>query len=321
MDAARSPEAEVAGIVSLGDGKVFERTPPRASLLAVQTPQCYRREVLAGLSTVPALGLFGYAWSRQHQYQQAKVQAAAPAAAAADVRELNVALIGAGAQGQVLTDAMLRIPGLRFRAVCDIWTEYNLKRAGNLLRKYGPNWMVDYADVVHRRLRSWGLNTLANCSKPAIYLQRKTPYTATVYSLDSPPEDTPGGTGYVATIHDDSRVIEGSSGRLSGTRGLGPSSGKYTYAAPGRSRATDSKCVVLPCPHAPINCTTVCGRVSGSRHRSHSTTASSAHSTGDSSPNGLRHRCGRLASNSTKSPASTWYMVPSIRYSNLPFKQ
>ena len=46
-----------------------------------------RREVLAGLSTVPALGLFGYAWSRQHQYQQAKVQAAsAPQAAPADLQ-------------------------------------------------------------------------------------------------------------------------------------------------------------------------------------------------------------------------------------------
>lgn len=82
----------------------------------------------------------------------------------------------------------------------------------NLLRKYGPQWQEAYPDVVHRRLRSWGLNTLANCSQPAIYLQRKTPYTATVYSLDSPPEDTPGATGYVATIHDDSRVIEGTSG-------------------------------------------------------------------------------------------------------------
>jgi hypothetical protein len=88
---------------------------------------------------------------------------------------------------------------------------YNFSGA-NLLRKYGPNWPVDFADVTHRRLRSWGLNTLANCSQPAIYLQRRTPYTATVYSLDSPPEDTPGATGYVATIHDDSRVIEGTSG-------------------------------------------------------------------------------------------------------------
>lgn len=88
---------------------------------------------------------------------------------------------------------------------------YNFTGA-NLLRKYGPQWMEVFADVTHRRLRSWGLNTMANCSQPAIYLQKQTPYTATVYSLHSPPEDTPGGTGYVATIHDDSRVIEKASG-------------------------------------------------------------------------------------------------------------
>src|SRR4030095_10711971 len=39
-----------------------------------------RREVLKGLSTVPALGLFGYAWQKQRQYQQARLDAA-PAAA------------------------------------------------------------------------------------------------------------------------------------------------------------------------------------------------------------------------------------------------
>ena len=96
-----------------------------------------RREVLTGLSTVPALGLFGYAWSRQRQYQQATIQAAAaPKAAAADLKEINVALLGAGAQGQVLTDSMLRIPGLRFRAVCDIWAEYNQKRVVNSLARF-----------------------------------------------------------------------------------------------------------------------------------------------------------------------------------------
>ncbi len=31
------------------DGKTFERTPPRASLMAVQTPQCYHRRVLADI--------------------------------------------------------------------------------------------------------------------------------------------------------------------------------------------------------------------------------------------------------------------------------
>ncbi len=88
---------------------------------------------------------------------------------------------------------------------------YNFTGA-NLLRKYGSDWPEAFAAVTHRRMRSWGLNTLANCSQPAIYLKQKTPYTATVYSLDSPPEDTPGGTGYVATIHRGSRPIEAATG-------------------------------------------------------------------------------------------------------------
>jgi len=97
-----------------------------------------RRDVLLGLSTVPALGLFGYAWRKQHQYEQKPKEAASArtAAAAKNVSEVNVALLGAGAQGQVLLDAMLRIPGLRFRAVCDVWTEYNQKRVVNTLKKF-----------------------------------------------------------------------------------------------------------------------------------------------------------------------------------------
>jgi len=112
-----------------------------------------RRDVLTGLSTVPAIGLFGYAWNRQRQYQQAKAEAAAgDATAAKDVQTLNIALIGAGAQGQVLTDAMLRIPGLRFRAVCDIWTEYNQKRVVNQLKKFGhaPNAYEDYRELLDK---------------------------------------------------------------------------------------------------------------------------------------------------------------------------
>jgi predicted dehydrogenase len=97
-----------------------------------------RRDVLWGLSTLPALGLFGYAWSKERGYE--RVQRAAASAGKANaspgLAELNVALLGVGAQGEVLLDAMLRMPGLRFRAVCDIWKEYNQKRAVNLLRKY-----------------------------------------------------------------------------------------------------------------------------------------------------------------------------------------
>ena len=93
-----------------------------------------RREMLLGLSTVPALGLFGYALHRQSAFEQQRREAAlAQKAAAGDVAEVNVALLGAGAQGEVLLNSMLRIPVLRFRAVCDIWKEYNQKRAVNTL--------------------------------------------------------------------------------------------------------------------------------------------------------------------------------------------
>jgi predicted dehydrogenase len=114
------------------DEKGKEPAPPASPGRKVD-----RRDVLLGLSTVPALGLLGYAWSRQRVYERKQKEAASPAKTVpANLSEINVALLGAGAQGQVLLDAMLRIPGLRFRAVCDVWTEYNQKRAVNTLRKF-----------------------------------------------------------------------------------------------------------------------------------------------------------------------------------------
>ena len=66
--------------------------------------------------------------------------------------DLNIALLGSGAQGQVLLDACLKIPGIRFKAVCDIWTEYNQKRAARLLKKYGHdlNTYEDYREMLDR---------------------------------------------------------------------------------------------------------------------------------------------------------------------------
>lgn len=52
----------------------------------------------------------------------------------------------------------------------------------NLSRKYGAQWPSNYATQAQRRLASWGLNSIANSSDPAIYLKRQTPYTAIVYS-------------------------------------------------------------------------------------------------------------------------------------------
>jgi predicted dehydrogenase len=64
--------------------------------------------------------------------------------------DLNIALLGTGSQGQVLLNAMLKLPGIRFKAVCDIWTDYNQKRAARLLKKYGHpvNRYIDYREML-----------------------------------------------------------------------------------------------------------------------------------------------------------------------------
>lgn len=47
----------------------------------------------------------------------------------------------------------------------------------NLKRKYGDHWKQTYAEAIHQRLRSWGLNTIANWSDSGVFLMRRTPYT------------------------------------------------------------------------------------------------------------------------------------------------
>ena len=48
--------------------------------------------------------------------------------------------------------------------------------AANIYRKYGENYLEKYGEMAHRRLRSWGLNTIANSSDKDICLMSKTPY-------------------------------------------------------------------------------------------------------------------------------------------------
>ncbi len=69
---------------------------------------------------------------------------------AGNSNDLNVALLGSGEQGNILLQACLKIPGIRFKAVCDIWTEYNQKRASRLLKKYGHelNTYEDYREML-----------------------------------------------------------------------------------------------------------------------------------------------------------------------------
>lgn len=76
--------------------------------------------------------------------------------AGANKDTINVALIGAGEQGQVLSDAILRLgrdSGIRFVAVCDIWEQVNLRRVSRRLdayKAYGHKGTpyVDYKELL-----------------------------------------------------------------------------------------------------------------------------------------------------------------------------
>ncbi|MGX5687648.1 hypothetical protein [Arcticibacter tournemirensis] len=64
--------------------------------------------------------------------------------------------------------------------------------AANIKRKYGEGWRAKYAEMAHKRLKSWGLNTIANSSDKSICLQDKTPYTDRI-ELKSPPIEGSNG--------------------------------------------------------------------------------------------------------------------------------
>ena len=65
--------------------------------------------------------------------------------------DLNVAIIGWGAQGKVLTNAALKIPGLKFRGVCDIW-KYSRQYGYGTLKKNGHpvTQYVDFQDMLDK---------------------------------------------------------------------------------------------------------------------------------------------------------------------------
>ncbi len=75
----------------------------------------------------------------------AQEQGAAPA----KVDELRVAFIGPGSQGRNLLTQCLKIPGIRFVAICDIWP-YHQEYAANILKKYDQPVTVysDYQELL-----------------------------------------------------------------------------------------------------------------------------------------------------------------------------
>lgn len=51
----------------------------------------------------------------------------------------------------------------------------------NMARQFGPDWQIHGRDLAHRRLKSWGMNTIGNWSDPAIYGMDRTPYTVAIH--------------------------------------------------------------------------------------------------------------------------------------------
>lgn len=64
--------------------------------------------------------------------------------------------------------------------------------AYNLMRKYGESWQEPYIARTHKRLRSWGMNTLGAWTPESMYLKHQTPYAI--------------------VFHSEGRVIEGGEG-------------------------------------------------------------------------------------------------------------
>jgi predicted dehydrogenase len=68
--------------------------------------------------------------------------------------DINVALLGAGAHGYRLMEliCLRQIPGIRIKAVCDIWTEYNQRKMSHLLQRYkhAHNVYEDYRQMLDK---------------------------------------------------------------------------------------------------------------------------------------------------------------------------
>ena len=78
-------------------------------------------------------------------------QNANPAATPAN-SNINVALIGAGTQGRILAECIRKIPGVNFKAICDIW-EYNRNYTAKRIKAYtkkSVNAYIDYKEMLEK---------------------------------------------------------------------------------------------------------------------------------------------------------------------------
>lgn len=81
--------------------------------------------------------------------QPARTQPARPAPTARNLPPVNIGIIGAGTQGQTLLQRLVRIPGARVVAVCDIYPPHlsrSLRMAGSQAKSY-----EDYRQLLDRK--------------------------------------------------------------------------------------------------------------------------------------------------------------------------
>mgnify|MGYP004647176791 FL=1 len=64
--------------------------------------------------------------------------------------------------------------------------------SANLFRKYGKDYNTIFAEFCHRRLRSWGMNTIANSSDARICQMDQTPYAERIECQSRPIEGSHG---------------------------------------------------------------------------------------------------------------------------------
>ncbi len=104
-----------------------------------------RRDFLRGMGAAGA-GMMVF-----NQTSGLFAQNANPAATPAN-SNINVALIGAGTQGRILAECIRKIPGINFKAICDIW-EYNRNYTAKRIKAYTKktvNAYIDYKEMLEK---------------------------------------------------------------------------------------------------------------------------------------------------------------------------
>ncbi len=86
-----------------------------------------------------------------------------------------------------------------FYSKMDKYESFNFYKS-NLYKVYGEAWLDNFKDLVHKRFKSWGLNTIGFVSDPGAIAQQKTPYVGSIWIRNTPKIE--GSQGFWGKFHD-----------------------------------------------------------------------------------------------------------------------